>query len=160
MQGEQNPLIDKTIDDTARELTEGRPHAALRTNVAARIAGHQSSPWRLALSVGGAAAAVVMVVALMWPARVEDSDPVPAAMVVQDRQDIPVGRALSGSPGEPDRVRPTSDVVARKVVASEPSSTTEELTVESLEVVTLDVDELEVPTLTVEALTVEPLPLQ
>lgn len=152
MPGEWNPPSDKAIDDAARELTEGRPRAALRTNVAARIAGHQSSPWGLGWVAASAVAAVVIGAVLMWPARVEDNDPVPAADVVQDRQDTSVGRAASGPPVEPDRVRPTRGPAA--VVATQP---VESLTIEAMEVSAVAIDELDVAMLTVEDITLEPL---
>jgi hypothetical protein len=165
MPGEENLLIDEAIDDTARELTEGRPGAALRANVAAWIAGHQSSPWRLGWVAGSAVAAVVIVMALLWPTGPNESPiadrerrttvtpiaPAPTGEVIPGT-DTPVGRALSGSPGEPDRVRPTTAILQDELVGS-----TEPIVVEPLELNAVALDAIEIPMLTVEALTVEPL---
>jgi hypothetical protein len=82
----------------------------------------------------------------------EDSDPVPAADVVQDRQDTSVGRAVSGPPAEPDRVHPSAEPAA--VLATQ---SVESLTIDTMEVSAVAIDVLDVPMLTVEAVTLEPL---
>jgi hypothetical protein len=168
MPGEQNPLIDTAIDDAARELTEGRPRAVLRTNVAAQITGHQFSPWRLGWVAGSAVAAVVIVMALLWPtgpneSRIAEPErrtavlpiaPAPTGEVIPDA-DTPVGQAVSGSPGEPDRVRPTNGPIA--IAAPE---SVEPIVIEPIELNAMAVDELEVPMLWVETMIPEPLTVQ
>jgi hypothetical protein len=72
--------IDKLIDDAARQIVGAEPSAALRSGIRERI-DRRSSPWMSLPAFAGAGALVVVV--------------------------LVVGRALLGTPGEPDRARPT-----------------------------------------------------
>lgn len=73
--------LDALIDSAARQIVAGEPSSPLRSSVRDRIE-HRRSPWLLAPAIAGAAAMVVIAAVL-------------------------VGRALLGTPGERENVRPT-----------------------------------------------------
>ena len=82
MRNERPDPIDALIDEAARRLVAGDPSSSLRSSVRDRI-GRRRSGWLLVPAFAGVGALLVVAVI--------------------------VGRALSGAPGEPDRVRPTTD---------------------------------------------------
>ena len=159
---DQHPAdLDEAIDATARGLTDGGPRPALRATVAKQIAARHGLQWRAAWPVVVAAAAVLVAAVLLWP---------PSSI------DAPVGRTLLRSPGEPDKARPTSEIVLSEpdkvrpteeevktvtgVATTEPTIGPEPIVVESLEMMPLDMSEIDMPLLSVEALTIEPLQVQ
>jgi hypothetical protein len=154
-------------------MTAASPSAALRSGVRARIAGRSGGSYVVRWSLGIAAAAVVIVLAIVWPDREAPVDapasspavatiaPPPAMNPSIEPGPTPpgpvVGQALPGSPGEPNRVRPPSEEspADRRMALVEP------LVVMRLEEFNpLGVDGIEIQTLTVEALSLEPLSLQ
>jgi len=172
MRDEFRTPLDDEIDDVARSLTAAPPSPALRSAVRRRIPGHADfrSAWRR-WPVSIAAAAAVIALATVWPDRkapVDSPASSPAVATVtpppaldpsiEPRPTPPgpvAGLAFPGSPGEPARVRPTSESLLEG-----PTTLTEPLVMEPLELNPLGVDGIEIRTLTVEALSLEPLSLQ
>jgi hypothetical protein len=177
MREDGQPKIDDDINDVARSLTSGAPSAAFRASVRARL--DASTPrvgLRAAGYVGAAAAAAIVIAFVSWPPNRELP---PSA---------DVGRALSGTPGEPNKVRPTTasdlgralspvddargnpEYVGRALSGPPPgepataerlpASTEEAVDVDLLDVMPLDVEPLEIPMIAVDALVVDPLVIQ
>ena len=98
MHGEHDPrnaakafrqtALDELIDSTARAMTDSAPPPALRERVRERLT--PSRRW--------------------WHVPAWQPALVAAALLI-----VVVGRALLGPPGEPDKVRPTEDVVRQAV---------------------------------------------
>jgi hypothetical protein len=173
--------MDDEIDDVARTMMAALPSAALRTRIRDRIAGRPAVSPVLRWSVGVAAAATVIVLAIVWPSREAPVDIPPSresiATIVpppaidpsaQPRQTEPravVGRALSGSPGEPNPPSPTGFGEARptdeKPFADETMAFLGPLVIEPLmDLEPIELSGIEISTLAVEAMTVAPLSQQ
>ena len=78
--------LDALIDHAAQQIVAGEPSSSLRSAVRDRIE-HRWSAWSLSPAIAGAAVALVIAA-------------------------VPVGRALLGPPGAPDKARPTIELTS------------------------------------------------
>ena len=150
MNNEFRSPMDDEIDEVARSMTMASPSAALRSGVRARIAGRSGSSHAARWSLGVAAAAVVLVVAIVWPGR-------------EPTKDVPSSREAIATVAPPPAIDPSIEsgpappgpVVGRGLPESEPP-----IQVEMLELQPLELEPLGVPLLALEGWDVEPLALQ
>ena len=142
-------MIDDEIDAVARSLTAASPSAALRSGVRARIAGRSASSHAVRWSLGIAAVAAVILLAIVWPGR-----EAPVATPASREAIAAIVRPPATTP--PIEAGPPPRPVVRPAVPDSESP----LEVEILELQPLELEPLGVPLLAVEGWDVEPLALQ
>jgi hypothetical protein len=150
MNSEFRSPMDDEIDDVARSMTAASPSAALRSGVRARIAGRAGGSHAMRWSLGIAAAAAVIVLAILWPDR---EAPV----------DTPASRPAVATVAPPPAIDPSIEpepTPPGPVVRRASPENESPLQVEMLELQPLDLEPLDVPVLALEAWDVEPLALQ
>jgi len=150
MNSEFRSPIDDEIDEVARSKTAASPSAALRSGVRDRIAGRSAGSHVLRWSLGVAAGATVIVLAIVWPDREATLDTSASGAAVATIAPPPASEpSIEPGPAPP---RP----VARPALPeSEPNRR-----VEMLELEPLELELLSVPLLALEGRDVEPLAMQ
>jgi hypothetical protein len=173
-----NPVsdrLDRTIDEVARQMTDGTPSADLKRRVRARIAEHdaRSRPRRLAwLAAPVAAAAAIVLAVFLWSLQPTERGvgTVTRTPSVARTPDVPLppDRPLSSTP-LPETVRATGQTQASadgtttaRGTAPSPRplrapSDIERMAPPSLEVASIAVPSLTISDITTPSIAVEPL---
>ena len=160
MNSEFRSPLDDEIDDVARSMTAATPSAAFRSGVRARIAGRSGGSHGVRWSLGIAAAAAVIVLALVWPDREAPVD-VPASRETVATVATPAGTNPSIGPGQTEPATVVGQATTEESLPDGPLASVGPLVVEPLEDLDpLGLNGIEIPTLTVEAMTVAPLSQQ